>query len=155
MRGPDLKLPHELIPRLILTASPVTVTGEYFRAVRAGSSLDLSLPRPPALTAEKRFSLKGVFDGVYLGSSQKTVLMESWTAKQDFRVDVYSVDVQHHKVFDLRHGKLRDLLASDCFALSKPPDLRHRNYAATQYLAYAVWSAGFEAIVWDSERYAG
>ena len=155
LKGLDLKLPQALVPELILSAPPVPVIGEYFRATRAGKPLDVSLPRPPARTDEKRFSPKGVFDGLYLGSSQKTVLMESWTAKQDFRVDVYSIEVRLNKVFDLRLGKAKDLLASNCFGLAKPPDRTHRNYVATQYLGYGVWSAGFEGIVWASERYAG
>jgi hypothetical protein len=131
------------------------MTGQCFRAIQAGRALDMSLPRSPVRANEKRFSVQGIFDGLYLATSQKTALLETWMADKDFRVDIYSVEIDVGGIFDLRDDKTRRLLAADCFGLAKPPSRADRNYGATQYLGYAVWSAGFQGIIWDSERYAG
>jgi hypothetical protein len=70
-------------------------------------------------------------------------------------VDLYELDIRLEGIVDLRLSPIREMLTADCFALAKPPSRTDRNYAASQYLGYGIWSAGFNGIIWNSERYAG
>lgn len=154
----DLTLPSSLIPEAIRAQRPITVDGEYFVAITAGRTLDLSLPKPPPNAEKKRFSLKHIFDGQYLASEKKTAMWEVWQAQnQSLHVDLYSARVLVGGVFDLRPSEIEASLelSKDCFRLANPPDRQHRVYAAWQHLAYVIWSAGFNGVIWKSARYGG
>lgn len=138
--------------------APIDVEGEHFLAITAGRTLDLSLPRPSVTDDKKRFYLKGVLDGLYLASERKTAICEVWDAQnQSLRLDLYSIKVHAEKILDLRPPQIQAdfQLSSDCFGLANPPDRQDRNYIAWQHLAYAIWSAGFNGVIWKSQRYAG
>jgi len=85
-------------------------------------------------------------------------MCEVWDAQnQSFRVDLYSVPVQADGVFDLRPPEIQASLelSKDCFGLANPPQRQYRDYVAWQHLAYVIWSAGFNGVIWKSVRYAG
>lgn len=158
MDGLNLRLPRSLIPQAILERGPITVDGEYFLAITAGETPNLLLPRPPTGGDRRRFSVKGLFDGYYLASTAKTAICEvSDVQNQELRVDLYAASLRFDGIFDLRLPQLHATLelTGDCFGLANPPDRANRNYVAWQYLAYAIWSADFNGVIWKSERYGG
>jgi len=69
--------------------------------------------------------------------------------------DLYAVNVDVSNVFDIRDLAVTQWIDRDCFRLGHPPSPGHRNYAAWHYVAYAIWSAGFNGVIWKSQRYAG
>ena len=158
MGGLDLRLPSSLIPEVIRIHTPTKVADEYYLAITSGGTPDISLPRPLPKWGNKRFSLRKVFDGLYLASEKKTAICEVWDAQnQSLLVNLYIVQVQADKVFDLRPPKLQAGLElfKDCFGLANPSRRQDRDYVAWQYLAYAIWSSGFNGVIWKSARYAG
>ncbi len=158
MGGLDLRLPSSLVPQAIRGQTPIKVANEYFLAITSGRTPIISLPRPLPKVGNKRFSLRKVFDGLYLASEKKAAICEVWDAQNEsLLVDLYSVSVELDGVFDLRSpGVQADLeLSKDCFGLANPPDPQDRDYVAWQYLAYVIWSGGFDGVIWKSARYAG
>lgn len=158
MNGLDLRLPQALIPEAIRTQQRISVNGEYFVAITHGRPLDISLPRPSDRPkfGLKRFSLS-IFDGLYFASDKKTAICEVWEGQKKFKFDLYRVPVRSEGILDLSpYGVQTSLeLSSPCFRLANPPDRQDRDYVAWQYLAYAIWSCGFNGIIWNSARYGG
>lgn len=157
MRGLDLRLPASLVPGVIRTQQPISLYGEYFLAITQGSVPDTSLPMGPHKQGQRRFSLRRIFGGLYLASEKKTAICEVWEAQKNFPLDLYRVTVQADGILDLRPSQVQSSfeLSRDCFGLANPPAREHRDYVAWEYLAYAIWSWGFNGVIWKSTRYAG
>jgi len=157
----DLRLPDSLISEVIRNHPGKSINAEYFFALARNTPPDLHLPTPPRKSSKKqvRYSLAGVLGGRYLASSEKTALFESWDlSNRGWRADVWKVRLEVHRMFDLRPPDIQrklELGSRECFQLALPPDARLRQYPAWQYVAYAVWSAGFTGIIWKSQRSPG
>lgn len=157
MSAPDLRLPLSLLPDAVTKARRIRLTGPYYRAVPSGSSIDLTLPKKAYPGYDRRASVPGIVDGLYLASDPKTTMYEVWSPVNDGwqKKDLYSVAVDVSNIFDLRDMAAVPWIIHDCFRLGHPPNRAHRNYAAWHYLTYAVWSAGLAGMTWKSQRYAG
>lgn len=156
-----LDLPASLIPEVIKKQQGIPLHDEYYFAFRVGEIPNLTLPTPPRKPGQNqvRFSIVGVIGGRYLASAPRTALFETWDASnQSWQVDLYKVQVEVHGIFDLRPPGIQaelELGSRECYQMANPPVTKFRLYPAWQYIAYAIWSAGFTGIIWKSHRSPG
>lgn len=156
------QLPPNLIPDCIRQHQAESCDGIWYAFTRPGDQLQLPtrlLVPPTSSSSQGRYNVPGIARPMYLGSSEITCAHETWkplAVPDGYYPVVHKVQVALKRVFKIDADTIATLgLDAECFRLANPPNPASRNYTPHQFLAYMVFSSGFNSIMWPSSRSTG